>query len=128
MSTKWIKRHFDIGKKLTKSWWQLPTCMYLWIYQDACFPSFTDSTVVLARPTISPPANTHGSLVCIVSGSTSGTPHLLNFIGFKASFTVKNTEDNRQWLIGISHTIIKIKKSYTLIIILGIQTTVWEDP
>lgn len=62
------------------------------MYQEACFPSFTDSTVVLAIPTTSPPANTQGSLVCMVSGSTSGRPHLLNLMGLKASFTEKKRE------------------------------------
>lgn len=59
------------------------------MYQDACFPSFTDSTVVFAKPPISPPANTPGSLVCIVSELISGKPHLLNLIGFIASTTEK---------------------------------------
>lgn len=62
--------------------------MYLWMCQEACFPSFTDSTVVLARPAMSPPANTHGSLVCMVSGFRSGRPHRLSLMGAMASFTV----------------------------------------
>lgn len=66
------------------------------MYQEACFPSFTDSTVVLATPTISPPANTHGSLVCIVSGSTSGRFHLLNFRGLKASFTGRKKNERQE--------------------------------
>lgn len=37
---------------------------------------------------MSPPEKTHGSLVCIVSGSTSGRPHQLNLIGLRAPFTV----------------------------------------
>lgn len=79
----------------------MPTCIYLWMNQEACFPSFTDSTVVLAKPTISPPANTHGSLVCIVSGFTSGRPHLLNFIGLKASFTEKKKSEKQQAMINL---------------------------
>lgn len=65
------------------------------MYHEACFPSFTDSTVVLDTPTRSPPANTHGSLVCIVSGSISGRSKLLNFIGLKASFTGKKKRKAR---------------------------------
>ena len=42
------------------------------MYQDAVFPSFTDSTVVLATPARSPPENTPGSEVDIVFTSTSG--------------------------------------------------------
>jgi hypothetical protein len=34
--------------------------MYLWIYQDACLPSFEASTVV-PLPTRSPPAKSHGA-------------------------------------------------------------------
>lgn len=67
--------------------------MYLCMYQEACFPSFTDSTVVLARPPTSPPAKTQGSLVCMVSGSTSGRPHLLNLIGAMASLTAIKEKD-----------------------------------
>ncbi|TNN60411.1 hypothetical protein EYF80_029400 [Liparis tanakae] len=48
--------------------------MYLWRCHEACLPSFTDSTVVFAKPAMSPPANTQGSLVCMVSVFTSGVP------------------------------------------------------
>lgn len=40
--------------------------------QDAVFPSFTDSTVVLEIPAISPPQKIPGSEVAIVSAFTSG--------------------------------------------------------
>lgn len=61
--------------------------MYLWMCHEACFPSFTDSTVVFAKPTMSPPANTQGSLVCMVSVSTSGVPQRVSFTGAMASDT-----------------------------------------
>ena len=54
---------------------------------EACFPSFTDSTVVLATPAKSPPHHTLGSDVAMVSESTSGSPHLLNLTGDIASMT-----------------------------------------
>lgn len=63
------------------------TWRYLCMNQAAVFPSLTDSTVVSEVPAKSPPQKTLGSLVCIVSGSTSGSPHLLNLSGAMASFT-----------------------------------------
>jgi len=66
------------------------TCRYLWMCQDACLPSLTLSTVVCATPAMSPPQNTHGSLVTIVSVSTSGVPHLFSFTGDMASSTRTN--------------------------------------
>lgn len=63
------------------------TCMYLWMCHEACLPSFTDSTVVLAKPATSPPANTQGSLVCMVSVLTSGVPQRVSFTGAKALVT-----------------------------------------
>ena len=63
------------------------TWRYLCMNQAAVFPSLTDSTVVSEVPAKSPPQKTLGSLVCIVSGLTSGSPHLLNFSGDIASFT-----------------------------------------
>lgn len=65
------------------------TCKYLCICQAACLPSLVLSTVVLATPATSPPQNTPGSLLLMVSGSTSGKPHLLNFSGAKALITRK---------------------------------------
>ncbi len=62
--------------------------MYLWMCQEACLPSLTDSTVVLAKPAMSPPANTQGSLVCVVSLFTSGVPHPFSCTGSRAFFTV----------------------------------------
>lgn len=56
--------------------------------QAAVFPSLTDSTVVSEVPAKSPPQKTLGTLLCIVSGLTSGSPHLLNFSGDMASFTI----------------------------------------
>ena len=55
--------------------------------QAACLPSLTDSTVVLANPARSPPQNTPGSLVDMVSGSTSGIPQVLSFTGDRAATT-----------------------------------------
>lgn len=63
------------------------TCMYLWICHEACLPSFTDSTVVFAKPATSPPAKTQGSLVCMVPVFTSGVPQRLSFTGVMASVT-----------------------------------------
>lgn len=92
--------------------------MYLCMYQEACFPSFTDSTVVLARPPTSPPAKTQGSLVCIVSRSTSGRPHLLNLIGAMASLTAIKVEDKyvkrrKKTLLleSVRYTLITIRKA-----------------
>jgi len=59
------------------------------MYHAACFPSLTDSTVVVAFPPKSPPQNTLGSLVHIVSESTSGKPQLVNFSGSIAFTTVR---------------------------------------
>lgn len=64
------------------------TWMYLWICHEACLPSFTDSTEVFAKPAMSPPANTQGSLVCIVSVLTSGVPQRVSFTGAMASVTM----------------------------------------
>lgn len=84
------------------------TWIYWCMYQAACFPSFTDSTVVLATPATSPPQNTSASLVAMVSSLTSGNPHLLNFSGFKAFITNTNNRHNRLYFA---------KKSYWNIII-----------
>ena len=70
--------------------------MYLWMCQEACFPSLTDSTVVLARPATSPPAKTHGSLHCMVSGFRSGRPHLFKRIGAMASFTAQRERERKR--------------------------------
>lgn len=72
------------------------TCKYVCMCQDACFPSLTASTVVLARPATSPPANTHGSLVCMLSGSTSGSPHLFNLMGAMASITAEREREREK--------------------------------
>ena len=63
------------------------TCRYLCIAQAACLPSLTDSTVVVATPPRSPPQNTPGSLVAMLSGSTSGRPQSLSFTGDRADTT-----------------------------------------
>ena len=55
--------------------------------QAACLPSLTDSTVVVATPPRSPPQNTPGSLVAMLSGSTSGRPQSLSFTGDRADTT-----------------------------------------
>ena len=59
------------------------------MYQEACLPSFTASTVVLQYPPKSPPQNTAASLVCIVSELISGTPQDVNLIGAIALATGK---------------------------------------
>ncbi len=66
--------------------WPRPlTCRYLCMCHAACFPSLTDSTVVLAYPAKSPPHQTLARLVCSVSvSSISGQPHLLNTTGAMA--------------------------------------------
>lgn len=69
---------------------QILTCMYLWMYQDAVFPSLTDSTVVCDTPARSPPQKTPDTDVVIVFPSTSGVPHLFNFTGSRAFFTARN--------------------------------------
>ena len=56
---------------------------------DAVFPSLTDSTVVCATPARSPPQKTPGTEVAIVFSSTSGVPHLFNFTGSNAFFTIE---------------------------------------
>ena len=63
------------------------TWRYLCMNQAAVLPSFTDSTVVAARPPRSPPQNAHGTLICIVSVHTSGRPHLLKVTGAMAFLT-----------------------------------------
>eukprot|EP01137_Pigoraptor_chileana_P009089 Opistho-2@56828 len=65
-------------------------CRYVCMCQAACLPSLTDSTVVCACPARSPPQNTHGSLVRIVSLSTTGRPHELNLSGCIASITASS--------------------------------------
>ncbi|KAL6471574.1 hypothetical protein MHYP_G00202240 [Metynnis hypsauchen] len=65
-----------------------PTWMCLWMCQDVCLPLLTDLTVVLARPTISPPVNTHGSLVCMVLAFTPLVLEWLSWTGAMASLTV----------------------------------------
>ena len=55
----------------------------------------TDSTVVVACPPKSPPQNTLGSLVHIVSESTSGKPQLVNFSG-SIAFTTARREGGRK--------------------------------
>lgn len=65
---------------------------------EACFPSLTDSTVVLATPPISPPHHTLCSDVAMVSGSTSGSPHLLNLTGAMAAMTEGGREGRGDWL------------------------------
>ena len=65
------------------------------MYHAACFPSLTDSTVVLATPARSPPTNTFGSEDTMVSGSTSGTPQLLNLRGAIACTTARRRERER---------------------------------
>ena len=57
------------------------------MYQEACFPSLTASTVVAARPARSPPHQTLERLVCIVSLLTSGRDHWLNLMGDIALMT-----------------------------------------
>ena len=57
--------------------------------QDAVFPSLTDSTVVLATPAKSPPQNTPGTLVSMVSLLTSAVPHLVILMGSNALITKK---------------------------------------
>ena len=64
--------------------------------QDACFPSLTLSTVVLATPATSPPHQTFGSDVAMVSGSTTGNPHLLNFSGVIAFMTGEGGGEGRE--------------------------------
>ena len=59
---------------------------------DACLPSLTLSTVVLATPAMSPPHQMFGSDVAMVSGSTSGNPHLLNSSGAIDSMTERGYE------------------------------------
>lgn len=73
--------------------WDKFTWMYLWICHEACFPSFTDSTVVFAKPAISPPANTQGSLVCMVFVFTSGVPQRVSVTGAIAWITT-----DRKWI------------------------------
>ena len=72
------------------------TCKYWCMCQAACFPSLTDSTVVLVYPVRSPPQNTLGSLVDMDSGSISGTPQLLNFSG-SIAFNTACEEWERVW-------------------------------
>jgi hypothetical protein len=64
------------------------TWRYLCMDQAAVFPSLTDSTVVSEIPAKSPPQKTLGTLLCIVSGLTSGSPLSLNFNGAIAFFTI----------------------------------------
>lgn len=61
--------------------------MYLWMFQAAVFPSFTDSTVVSETPAISPPQKTPGSELAMVLVSTTGKPHAFSFNGANASLT-----------------------------------------
>ena len=63
------------------------------MYQDACFPSLTASTVVLQYPPRSPPQNTAASLVCIVSVLISGTPQDVSFTGAIALATEMKTSN-----------------------------------
>lgn len=102
--------------------------MYLCMNQEACFPSFTDSTVVLVSPLMSPPAKTPGSLVCMVSPSTSGRPQWLNLRGCRASFTVMKGKTKKeiffkkrslsdafyQGLVGLPHHIQALSKGLSL--------------
>jgi len=67
----------------------LPTCRYRCMYHAAVFPSFTDSTVVLAVPATSPPKKTQDSLQPPVFGSTLGRPHEFSSTGAKASTTAR---------------------------------------
>ena len=63
---------------------------------EACLPSLTDSTVVLATPARSPPHQILCSEVAMVSGSTSGSPHLLNLTGDMAAMTERGREGERE--------------------------------
>ena len=64
------------------------TCKCLCIVQAAIFPSAAASTAVSAVPARSPPQNTPGILVAIVSGSIFGEdPHESNSSPFMADFT-----------------------------------------
>ena len=68
--------------------------------QEACFPSLTDSTVVLATPPISPPHHTLGSEVAMVSVFISGIPHLLNLTGDMAAMTGGREEGGEGGRVG----------------------------
>jgi len=85
------------------------TCMYLWMCHEACLPSFTDSTVVFAKPAMSPPANTQGSLVCIVSVFTSGVPQRVSFTGAIASVTMQ-LQANSHCLPSVCYTLTNLKR------------------